>query len=92
MTLVEFLGALKETPRNWHSRGILLRNESRDCPITAVYADKFRRDCHPFQWERAARELGIRRSTAQRIVIAADSLFEAPALRGRLNKACKVAQ
>jgi hypothetical protein len=94
MTIEEFFAALETTPRDWESAegvGAIRRDGKfvRQCPLTAVAGfgerEGFWTYGDPGCWRDAARCLGLRMTSARRIVNAADGRGS---LRERLLAAC----
>jgi hypothetical protein len=97
MTIEEFFAALEKTPRDWRiAWGRVAKTTVRrdgkfvpQCPLTAVAGfgerEGFWTYGDPRHWQHAARELGLRKKDARKIVNAADGRGS---LRERMLAAC----
>src|SRR5258708_37736339 len=99
MTLDQFFALLEKTPRDWRRQGGIDGHRIRrdglfcvQCPLTAVAGFGERKGFwtygDPSYWCAAAKEIGLRQKSAEKILSAADGRGH---LRRRLLAACGLA-
>lgn len=88
MNKEEFLEALSKTPRHWEFQMRMIRYcptiGSSSCPVTAVAGD------YGVDWIKSAEKVGLDKSLAWDIAMAADWKHLKPELRKELLIACSL--